>query len=92
MKSLQYIGSLIAVAGSFAVSNATPSSAHSFDACMTDVFNFCGSDAACRTKGSRACITHGHPGGSVPAPPDPQNTFNSDTGWQLYQGSKLKAQ
>ena len=69
---------------------STLASAHSVDACITDVFNFCGSDSACRHKGSVACFSHGHPGGSVPSAPDPQNTFTVDPGRVLNKSPKFK--
>jgi hypothetical protein len=68
----------------------TLASAHSVDACITDVYNFCGSDSACRHQGSVACLSHGHPGGSVPPPPDPANTFSTDPGWELNKSPKFK--
>jgi hypothetical protein len=40
------------IAVSLTAGYSTLASAHSVDACITDVFNFCGSDSACRHKGS----------------------------------------
>ena len=51
-----------------------------------------GSDSACRISGSRACFNHGHPGGSVPPAPDPDDTKATDLGWQLHQSQQFTLQ
>jgi hypothetical protein len=73
----------------------TLGSAHSLAACEQDVREFCGSNHDCRWDGYRGCLGHGHPGGSVPPAPDPQNNWSNDPGRvdQLNEGGpKLKAQ
>ena len=77
------------IAVSLIVSCSTFANAHSVDACIDDVWDFCGSDSACRTSGSKACFSHGHPGGSVPPAPDPDDTKATDLGWQLNRSQQL---
>jgi hypothetical protein len=79
-----------AIAASVLAGSTTLASAHSVDACMWDVIEFCGSDQACRQSGFKGCQGHGHQHPGNPPPPAPDSTFSNDPGWQLNKGGKLK--
>jgi hypothetical protein len=84
---------LVAFAAAFVSSTTvtTPVSAHSTNACVIDVYDFCGSDHDCRISGALACQNH-HSGGTPPPAPDP--TYSAPNGGQSFGNStlKLKAQ
>ena len=70
----------------------TPVSAHSTNACVIDVYDFCGADKPCRISGALACQNH-HQGGTPPPPPDPAYSGTPQGGLSFSNnGLKLKAQ
>jgi hypothetical protein len=70
----------------------TPVSAHSTNACVIDVYDFCGADHDCRISGALACQNH-HQGGTPPPPPDPAYSATPQGGLSFSNnGLKLKAQ
>ena len=85
---LKQSAKVAAIAVSLTAGYATLASAHSIDACINAVYDFCGSDQACIQSGSTACIHHGHPGGNPPPPPDPY--FSADPGHQFNKTFKFK--
>ena len=87
---------LIAFAAAFVSSETavTPASAHSDNACVQDVYDFCGaSDKPCRIAGALACQNHHASGGTPPPPPDAAYSAPSSGGPSYSIGTpKLKMQ
>jgi hypothetical protein len=72
IEHLKHSASVGVIAVSMLAGYPTIASAHSVEACINDVYDFCGNnDHDCIHSGSQACLHHSHPGGRVPDPPDP---------------------
>ena len=66
---LCHLATAAALSAFFGAADTTPASAHSFNACVQDIMEFCRADHsdpaarhACIQNGAKPCIRHRHPG------------------------------
>ena len=90
---LSQLATAAALSVFFGAADSTPASAHSVNACVQDIMEFCHAahgDAAarhaCIQNGAKPCIHHRHPGSAPPAPPDPVVSANPGRQFNAFQG------
>ena len=93
MKALKPILAPFVAAIVWSAAAGMPVFAHSDNACISDVHDFCGdSDLRCKKAGRLACLHHHASGGTPPPPPDPAYTGGSNAGPSFsISGPSLKA-
>ncbi len=80
IKGVKQFSTIVAVAAVVSAGSVSVVSAHSIQACVYDVYDFCGNDQSCIKSGQKACVSHKHPGRTPPDAPDP--SFSADPGSQ----------